>query len=88
MNRWTEILDHGTDPGRYTLIDGRGRVVTCNENGAVVSSRICRNPYKLVTDLCREPGIQIVKPALQLDILKKINRSLLAQSNEHSHFNR
>lgn len=83
MKRWTEILDHGDDPARFTLIDGRGNVMVCNENGSIIAKRKCRNPYKLVTDLCREPGIKIVKPAQQVDLLKKINRFLTLSLNEH-----
>ena len=81
MAAWTEILDHGDDPGRYTLIDGRGRVVTANENGSIVSVRQCKNPYKLVTDLCRDPAIKIVKPAKQVELLTKINRYLILKLN-------
>lgn len=83
MAAWTEILDHGDDPGRYTLIDGAGRVVTANENGSIVSFRQCKNPYKLVTDLCRDTAIKIVKPAKQVELLQKINRFLLAKHNGH-----
>lgn len=81
MNRWTEILDHGDDPGRFTLIDGRGNVITANENGSVVAQRKCRNPYKLLTDLCREPTIKIVKPAHQTELLKKIYGHLSTVEN-------
>ncbi|GAB2549674.1 hypothetical protein [Spirosoma aerophilum] len=81
MAAWTEILDHGDDPARYTLIDGKGRVITANENGSIVSVRQCKNPYKLVADLCREPSIKIVKPAKQVELLQKINRFLLAKLN-------
>lgn len=82
MNRWSEILDHGDDPGRYTLIDGKGNVITANENGTIVARRKCHNPYKLVTDLCRDPAIKIVKPAKQVELLQKINRFLLAKQND------
>ncbi|MCX6218372.1 hypothetical protein [Spirosoma sp.] len=82
MSRWTEILDHGDDPGRYTLIDGSGRVVTCNENGSVVCTRKCHNPYGVVAELCRERGIKVVKPAQQMELLKKINRFLKPDDEE------
>ena len=74
MALWTEILDHGDDPGRYTLITGKGVVITCNEDGSVICRRKCYNPYGIVHGLCRERGIRIVRPAQRRDLLKKINR--------------
>lgn len=71
MNKWLEILDHGDDPGRYTIIRGDGRISGCNENGTIVFKRKCANPDHLVYSLRREPGVGIVPPKQAEALLKK-----------------
>lgn len=76
MNTWTELLDSGHDPGRYTLVHSTGLVVVANENGTLVRQRTVASPIDTVTALSRTRGIRIVPPARQADIIKKINRYL------------
>ncbi|GAB3546416.1 hypothetical protein [Spirosoma fluminis] len=77
MNKWLEIIDHGDDPGRYTIVRGDGKLVTCNENGKALIRRTCTNPYRLVHDLIREYEKRryprILKPAKVDALLKKFS---------------
>jgi len=84
MNRtWFEILDHGDDPGRYTLVQGDGMIYTCNEDGSVICSRKCHNPYGVVGGLSREKGVRIVKPTQAAELIKKIDQHLKPQVDEN-----
>jgi hypothetical protein len=71
MKGWVEILDHGDDPGRYTIVQGDGRIYTCNENGLLIFKRRCCNPGKLVYDLRRESCVGLVRPKSKDALLKK-----------------
>lgn len=70
---WTELLDSGNDPGRYTLVFSTGLVVVANENGTLVRQRTVSNPLDTVAALSRTRGIRTVPPSKQKDIIKKIN---------------
>ncbi|MBD2753721.1 hypothetical protein [Spirosoma validum] len=70
---WTELLDKRHEPGRYVLIRSDGLVVYANENGTIDRQKSVENPSETVTMLSRVPGIRVVPPAKQKDIIKKIN---------------
>lgn len=70
---WCEVLDHGDDPGRYTIIYGNGRILTVNETGKVLYQRKCYNPRSIITELSRQKGIHILKPSRLPALLKKVN---------------
>ena len=76
MVQWTDILDHGDDPGRYTVITSKGIILTCNEDGSVICKRKCYNPFSVIQSLSRERGVRILRLPQQKELLKKINRHI------------
>ena len=71
MNRWAEILDHGDDPGRYTVVFSNGQIVVLNETGEQLFQRRCYNAMGVVAGISRELGVRIVKPDRRDELLKK-----------------
>ncbi|MVM36063.1 hypothetical protein GO755_38980 [Spirosoma sp. HMF4905] len=67
-----EVLDHGDDPGRYTVIYFDGRILTVNETGKVLFQRKCHKPSGIIYELSRQTGIHILKPSRVPLLLKKI----------------
>ena len=76
MRTWFEILDHGDDPGRFTLIEATGRVVLANADGSVVMKRKCHDPYGVIGGLSREKGVRVVKPSHKDEIARAIYKHL------------